>query len=112
MSKKYSIKKRVWLVVFEVCAGFFITIGFVVSKLAVGCTFGGIFSNVSALRFIFMELYVVEYIIFWLFQINKLKQLYTLKEYENGKLFSVRESDLERLSLYLSKFNVVGINGT
>ena len=26
MSKKYSIKKRVWLVVFEVCAGFFITI--------------------------------------------------------------------------------------
>lgn len=93
-------------------AGFFITIGFVVSKLAVGCTFGGIFSNVSALRFIFMELYVVEYIIFWLFQINKLKQLYTLKEYENGKLFSVRESDLERLSLYLSKVDVVGINGT
>ena len=26
MSKKYSIKKRVCLVVFEVCAGFFITI--------------------------------------------------------------------------------------
>ena len=52
-------------------AGAFATIGFLISKLANGCALEDIWNNWSKLRFLFSELCIIEYIIFWLFQLRQ-----------------------------------------
>ena len=52
-------------------AGAFATIGFLISKLANGCASEDIWNNWSKLRFLLSELCIIEYIIFWLFQLRQ-----------------------------------------
>lgn len=94
-------------------AGVFATIGFLISKLANGCTVADIWNNKSLFRFLLLEACIAEYIIFWLLQMKSQKEQQRFYETSASmKLFPTRESDLERLSLYLSEVDAVGINGT
>ena len=94
-------------------AGVFATIGFLISKLANGCTVADIGNNKSLFRFLLLEACIAEYIIFWLLQMKSQKEQQRFYETSASmKLFPTRESDLERLSLYLSEVDAVGINGT
>lgn len=56
---------------------------------------------------------LLNIIIFWLLQMKSQKKQQRFYETSASmKLFPTRESDLERLSLYLSEVDAVGINGT
>ena len=94
-------------------AGVFATIGFLISKFANGCTVADIWNNKSWFRFLLLETCIAEYIVFWLLQMKSQKEQQLFHETSASmKLFPTRESDLERLSLYLSEVDAVGINGT
>lgn len=55
-------------------AGVFATIGFLISKLANGCTVADIWNNKSLFRFLLLEACIAEYIIFWLLQMKSQKE--------------------------------------
>lgn len=55
-------------------AGVFATIGFLISKLANGCTVADIGNNKSLFRFLLLEACIAEYIIFWLLQMKSQKE--------------------------------------
>lgn len=97
--------------------GSFFTLGFLISKITIGRTLEGIWNNWSEVRFFLFEFIILEYIIFWIFQIEEQKELQIeqIQNYQNlqiQELFSTREDDLERLSFYLSEVDAVGINGS
>lgn len=89
--------------------GFGITVGFGLAKIIAGCNVTDFCMHVSAIRLLLLLICFMEYIILALWMIGKTESREAAKD--TVELYSERLADLERLEKYLSRLNVVGVNG-